>query len=116
MDPNLLATIVTAGGGIIVAAIVAFAKRGHPGLEKDGDHSGDATELVQQVASGRAYGPEALVAMAQMLTDQQKRIGLLERHEDEYLHRISTLEQWGMWSNEAPPRVPPSWINDPRLP
>lgn len=113
MDPNLLATIITVGGGGIIAAIMAIVKRGKPGLA---DSTGDPQALVQRVASGKAYGPEALVAMAQMLTELQARIGLMETHERRYLERVNELEQWGKWSVGDPPREVPAWINDPRLP
>jgi hypothetical protein len=113
MDPNLLATIITVGGGGIIAFIVAVAKRGKPGLS---DNTDDPETLVDRVAKGKTYGPEALVAMARMLTDQGARITVLERDERRYLERISAVEQWGMWSQDPPPRQPPEWVNDPRTP
>lgn len=113
MDPNLLATIVTVVGGGILAAIVALVKRDKPGLPED-DGTDPAT-LVKRVASGKTtYGPEALVAMAQMLTDLQARLGVMETHERRYLERVSELEQWGRWSVGDPPRDPPPWLHDPR--
>lgn len=113
MDPNLLSTIVTIFGGAIVAIVIWLVKRGKPGLS---DNADDPATLVERVAKGKTYGPEALVAMAQMLTEQGGRIAALERDERRYLERISAVEQWGMWSQDPPPRQPPEWINDPRAP
>lgn len=114
-DPNVGATIITVVGGALFTLAMWLVTKKKPGLAPDPD--GDASALVRQVATGeKTYGPEALIAMAQMLTRQDIQIAALEQHERRYLERISTLESWGMWAQGPPPRPVPEWPLDPRRP
>lgn len=115
MDSALAATIWTVvGGGVIglllpVTTALAGRIKGRP---TNTDHRA----VVERVASGQAtYGPEALQALAQGLTEAAARIDLLESYERKYLRRIDVLTFWGMHSLDPVPRLPPSWDDDPRI-
>lgn len=113
MDSGLAATLVTVfGGGLVAIALKLINPR-----RANTDPDVAAADVVQQVASGHAatFGPEALVAMAQLLTTQGSRIGQLERNSGAYLARIAVVEHWGTWAEGPIPRQPPPWVDDPRL-
>ncbi len=118
VDPALAATIWTVVGGAVTGLLlpVITAIAGRIKVKPADEPVSDHRAVVERVASGKAsYGPEALQALAQAVSEAGARIDVLEAHERRYLRRIDVLEHWGMYSPDPIPRRPPQWDDDPRI-
>lgn len=116
MDPVVLASVITIGGGLILGAFQLRSTKGQASQTGADEFRGDLlTRITQQDTKIEAQDAkierqaEKIEAQGKQIQEQHQEIAdLRDELADRDAHLV-VITDWGMHSTEPTPRNPPPW-------